>query len=142
MKTISEFMKLEHTHLEEQWEEFSAEKNKKKAERLFRRFEENLLKHIHLEDGALSPTFNRYLGIEKDAGPSVVMSGDHMAIIKLLNKVKGAFDSGDTERLEYAKNHFKRAHLKHHEREEKTHYTFFDKVIAQKEWEDILNGEV
>lgn len=144
MKTILEFMELEHRNLVKQWRDFLVEKDKKKSKELLVRFTDSLLRHIHLEDGALSPTFNSYLKIEKGTGPTAVMNSEHVDLLKLLDRVKAANDADDMGVLTYAANHFERALLQHQEREEKTHYVFFDKIISQKdreEWEDILNGK-
>lgn len=135
-------MELEHLRLQKQWEDFSAEGNRTKARKFLLRFQGNLLHHIQLEDGALSPTFNKYLKIERGTGPSGTMSSDHDDVVKLFGKVMAAFDADDPEKLSYAKNHFERALIKHHRREEETHYVFFDKVIEEKEWNNILKGEV
>lgn len=135
-------MELEHLKLRRQWEAFSIEQDKEKSKELLTIFIDSLLKHIHLEDGILSPTFNKYLNIEKGEGPTALMSSDHVDIIKLLDKVRTANEADDEEALAYAKTHFERAMLKHHEREEETHYVYFDKMILKEEWEDILKGKV
>lgn len=142
MKTISEFMELEHLNLNKQWEDFATEKNKEKSKELLLKFSNSLLKHIRLEDGALSPTFNRYLGIEKGMSPTATMSSDHKNLIKLLDKVKVADDSDDIGACTYAKTHFGRALINHEKREEKLHYVIFEKLISKGEWEGILNGEL
>lgn len=136
-------MELEHRNLVGQWRNFLIEKNKEKAGKLLAKFTDNFLRHVHLEDGALSSTFNNYLKIEKGVGPTAVMNSEHVDLIRLLDKVKAAYDAGDEKALAYVANHFERAMLQHHEREEKTHYVFFDRIISQRdqeEWEEILNG--
>lgn len=144
MKTILEFMELEHQNLLKQWRDFLIEKDKKKAETLLARFSDSLLKHIQLEDGALSSTFNKHLQIETGVGPTATMNSEHIDIIKLLEKVKVARDSHDEKTFTYASNHFERALITHQQREEKSHYIFFDKIIPKKdweEWEEVLRRE-
>lgn len=137
-------MELEHKNLVKQWRDFLIEKDEEMADELLETFTDNLLRHIHMEDGSLSPTFNNYLKIDKGTGPTAVMKDEHEDLIKLLDKVKAARDADDEKAFAYAANHFERALLQHHEREEKGQYVFFDKIISQKdqeEWEDILNGD-
>lgn len=143
MKTILQFMELEHQSLIKLWEDFLVEKEKKKSKSLLAKFTDNLLRHIHLEDGSLSETFNSYLKIEKGTGPTSVMNHEHVNLIKLLDKVKSANNKEDEKALQYTASHFERALLQHQKREEETHYVFFNRVISQKdqeEWEEILNG--
>jgi iron-sulfur cluster repair protein YtfE (RIC family) len=144
MKTILEFMELEHRRLVDEWRGFLAEKDRKKSKELLKKFSDNLLRHIHLEDGALSPTFNDYLKIEKGTGPTAVLNGEHVNIIRMLDKVKVAHDTGNEREFAYESTHFERALVSHQDREEETHYVLFDKVISQKEWEEweeVLNGK-
>lgn len=144
MKTILGFMESEHRNLVRQWREFFDEKDRKKAKTLLKRFTNSLLLHIHLEDGALSPTFNDYLKIDTGTGPTAVMHDEHKDLLKLLDKVREADEAVNEKLLMYAGNHFERALIQHQDREEKTHYVFFDRIISQKEWEEweeILNGK-
>ena len=137
VKKISEFMREDHKELDTLWESFASENNKERALIHFEKFKEKLLKHTKLEDETLSPIFNKYLGIRQ--GQTTLISEDHADLFNLLEKIKSSFDSNNTSELSYNKKHFRRLVIKHQDRENLTHYVLFDKIIPQKDWEEILN---
>lgn len=142
MRTISEHMRLEHGYLYNEWTDFLSAKNKDESKKLLKKFNDRLLAHMKLEDGDMSPTFNKALGIEKGVGLATLISRDHEQIVKLLNRVQEALDTDDSKKTTEAENHFIRALMKHHKKEEELLYDLFDIMISKKDWEAILEGKL
>jgi hypothetical protein len=142
MRTISEHMKIEHIHLQNLWDDFCNEKEPHNSLLLFTQFKESLLAHMKLEEGNLSPTFNKCLGIEKHAGQAVVIDKDHSNILKILNKVESDIKLGNIDTISISKNYFTNALVKHHKKEEEMLYNLFDTIITKKDWADILEGRI
>lgn len=137
VKKISEFMREEHRELDTLWASFASEKNKEHALINFEKFKEKLLMHMKIEDTQLSPIFNKYLGIQQ--GQATVISEDHTTLLSLLEKVESGLTSNNASEFSYNQKHFRRLIIKHQDKEILTHYVLFDKIIPQKDWEEILN---
>jgi hemerythrin-like domain-containing protein len=142
MRTISEHMKIEHMHLQNLWDDFCDEKEPHDSLILFALFKESLLSHMKLEEGKLSPTFNKCLGIDEHTGQASVMNKDHSNILKILNKVESDIKLGDVNRISISKQYFTNALVKHHTKEEDMLYNLFDTIITKKDWADILQGRI
>jgi iron-sulfur cluster repair protein YtfE (RIC family) len=142
MRTISEHMKIEHAHLQKLWDDFCNEEDLNYSPPLFVRFKESLLSHMKLEEGNLSPTFNKCLGIDEHAGQAMAINRDHSNILKILNKVESDMKSGDMNTLSMSKKNFTHALVKHHTKEEDMLYNLFDTIITKKDWADILQGRI
>lgn len=140
MRTISEYMRLEHKHLLALYEGFVQATSREDIQHSFKNFSTALRSHIRLEEEYLSPSFNKHLGTDKEKDQTThILIDDHIKITKLLNNLKIALDVGDAQRIAYAEKHFIRALEKHHKREEELHYTLFDTIFSEKEWLDILS---
>lgn len=135
-------MRLEHELLCDTWTRFLSEKDKECSKKLLHIFKESLLTHMKLEEGNISPAFNKALKIDKNVGPVSALSNDHFQIIKLLGRVEMSLDTNNEEELLYNKNHFIRALTKHHKKEEEQLYNLFDIVITKKDWEEMLKGRL
>ena len=142
MRTISDHMKIEHAHLQNLWNDFCNEEDQHYSLPLFIRFKESLLSHMKLEEGKLSPMFNRCLGIDENTGQAIAVNRDHSNILKILNKVEADLKLGDVKTLSLSKQNFTNAIVKHHTKEEEMLYNLFDTIITKKDWAEILQGRI
>lgn len=139
MKKASEFMIADHKNLNRLWDDFLAEKDSVMAKNLFQKFSNRLDKHFTMEEDVLFPLFNKQLGLEKNVGAVALSQHEHEELRRILGRIKTLLDENDSRRIENIGIHFKRALIKHQEKENSVQYSLFDNfiVIPDEEWENM-----
>ena len=137
--TISRYFAKHHEELDDSFKSFQMQKynNYEKAMEAFKRFKNDLERHIVWEERLLFPLWEEKTGM-MNSGPTVVMRGEHRHINERLAAISSKLEKGDpdTDSEELALTVLLTAH---NMKEERVLYPSLDKLAKDQERDDLYD---
>jgi iron-sulfur cluster repair protein YtfE (RIC family) len=115
--------------------------NVAEAASVFAEFREGLLRHIRIEEELLFPEFEQATGLERTSGPTGVMHSEHLEIQRLLDDLRGMFESKPPAAQEFEPIRSALVALlsEHNAKEERILYPMSDQMVPAGRLETLID---
>jgi iron-sulfur cluster repair protein YtfE (RIC family) len=130
--SLRQYFTLDHRHCDEIWAEVEAaiEAGSDEAARaVWRRFDEELRRHLRMEEEILFPAFENATGMT-GGGPTFVMRAEHVQMRGLLDQMATTVAAGDFQELLDEGDTLLLLIQQHNQKEEQMLYPMSEQALA------------